>query len=68
MVLSRSWSGLWWVSAAVVQDALSLLVLVLSSSSRLEPSLTLTLLPPGSYTNLWLFLMPKSLRLHGWLL
>jgi len=68
MVLLWSWSGLWWVLAAVVQDMLSLLVLVLSPSSCLEPSLTLMLLLPGSYTDLRLLLMPKSLRLHEWLL
>lgn len=68
MVLLWSWLGLWWVLAAVVQDMLLLLVLVLSPSLHLEPFLTLMLLPPRLYMNLWLLLMPKFLRLHGWLL
>src|SRR5712691_13166653 len=54
LVLSRSRSGLWWMSAE--QDALSLLLLQ-SSSSRDAPSLALRLSPPGSYTSLLLLLL-----------
>src|SRR5260221_13390585 len=54
VVLSRSRSGLWWMSGE--QDALSLLVLQ-SSSSRDAPSLVLRLSPPGSYTSLLLLLL-----------
>src|SRR5712691_8687080 len=54
LVLSRSRSGLWWMSAE--QDALSLLLLQ-SSSSRDAPTLALGLSPPGSYTSLLLLLL-----------
>jgi len=61
MVLARS--RLRWVSA-VVQDALSLLLLLLlPPASRIEPSSVSTSFPPGSYTRLPLLLVPKSLGL-----
>ena len=66
MDLSRSRSQRWWVLVAIVQDAMSLLVLVLSPSSRIEASLVLMWLPPGSYTNLLLLPVPKLLGLREW--
>jgi len=68
-VLSWSQLRLWWVSVAVVQGALSLLLLlVLSLTLRVEPSLGWRVLPPRSYMNLQLSLVLKSLGLPGWLL
>ena len=49
------------VSAA--QDTLPLLLLP-PPTLRVEPSLVLMLLLPGSYASLWLLLMPKSLGPH----
>jgi len=64
MVLSWSRLALQWVSA--VRG--SLLMLMLSSSTtRVESSLVSKLLPPRSYTNLLLLLEPTSLRLCRWL-
>ena len=67
-VLSRSRSGMWWKSDA--QDALLVLVLVLSLSSRVEPALVSKLLLPGSYTSMPLSLLLKSMGLPEpeWLL
>ena len=68
MVLLQSRSQLWCVSVAVVQDALSLLLLVLPLSLllRIELSLVLMSSPPGSYTSMpSSLLMPKLLGLHG---
>jgi len=64
MVLSQSRSALQWVSA--VWGSLPMLMLS-SSTTRVESSLVSKLLPPGSYTNLLLLLEPTSLRLCGWL-
>ena len=55
------------MSIAVVQDALSLLLLVVSLTSRVELSLELRVLPPGSYTNLQSSLVLKLLGLPAWL-
>ena len=64
MVLSWLRSALQWVSA--VRGSLPMLMLS-SSTTRVESSLVSKLLPPGSYTNLLLLLEPTSLRLCGWL-
>jgi len=67
-VLSQSWSWLWWVSVVVVQDMLSLLLLVVSLTSHVELSLELRVLLPGLYTNLQSLLVLKLLGLPVWLL
>jgi len=64
MVLSRSRLVLQWVSA--VWGSLPMLMLS-SSTTRVESSLVSKLLLPGSYTNLLLLLEPTLLRLCGWL-
>jgi len=50
-----------------VQDALLLLLLVVSLTSRVELSLELRVLPPRSYTNLQSLLVLKLLGLPVWL-
>jgi len=67
MVLSRSQSSLHW--ALAMQGSLLMLLAGLSSSlTCIKSSLVLRLFPPGSCMNLRSSLMPKSLRLHGWVL
>ena len=66
MVLAQLWLWLRWVSV-VVQDALSLLLL-LSPASCIEPSSELGVCLPRSYMRLCLLLVPKSLSLHVWVL
>ena len=51
-----------------MQDALLLLLLVVSLMSRVELSLELRVLPPGSYMNLQSLLVLKLLGLPAWLL
>jgi len=67
MVLSRTRSSLHWASA--VRGSLLMLLAGLSlSSTHVGSSLVSKRFPPGSYTNLPLSLVPKSLALRGWLL
>jgi len=66
MVLSQSRSSLHWASA--VWGSLLMPVLVLLPMLHDEPSSILMFLPPGSYANLLLSLVPKPLALYGWLL
>ena len=68
MVLSWSWSQLWCVSVAVVQDALLLLLLALPLSLLLRVELSLVLMSslPRSYTSMpSSLLMLKLLGSHG---
>jgi len=67
MVLLRSWSGLWCVSAAQDTMLVLMLVLVLLPSLRLELSLVSRMLPPGSYTSLPSSLVLELLGSHKWL-